>query len=126
MLMDSNDGTRASGLRSNLQRLLQRRLASDLRRGKEQRHSLEGLRFSALMKQMQALQALQGMQELAPRKPGEKARRTFSGDREERARQRQWLEFKADWLEAVLIDTIDEMEAMDEFESSLEKPHDHP
>ena len=95
---------------------MEKRREIDVRRGAEQRQSLEGLRFSSLMKQMQALQAIQGLQELAPGNPGEKRRLVFSDDPQERAHQRQWLEFKADWLQAVLADTIDEIEKLDEFE----------
>lgn len=105
--------------RSKFQELLKRRDDNERGRGREQRHSLEGLRLSALLKQMQALQAIQGLQELAPRKPGAPARFEFATNAEERARQRQWLEYKSDWLQAMLEDAITELEALDAFERDL-------
>jgi hypothetical protein len=105
--------------RSLFQRLVKRRETGDRKRGKEQRQSLEGLRLATLMKQMQALQAIQGLQELAPKGEAQGRRYQPSTDPEERARQRQWLEFKADWLQAVLEDTVSELEALDRFETEL-------
>ena len=105
--------------RSLFQRLVKRRENAERGRRSEQRQSLEGLRLAALLKQMQALQAIQGLQELAPRKSPNEARFQFSPDPEERARQRQWLEYKADWLQAVLEDTVAELEAMDRFDADL-------
>jgi hypothetical protein len=105
--------------RTLFQRLVKRREAGDRSRGKEQRQSLEGLRLATLMKQMQALQAIQGLQELAPKKENQGRRYEPSTDPEERVRQRQWLEFKADWLQAVLEDTLSELEALDRFEREL-------
>jgi hypothetical protein len=105
--------------RSLFQRLVQRREANEKGRRGEQRYSLEGLRLAGLLKQMQALQAIQGLQELAPRKPGTPARLSISPDPDERARQRQWLEFKADWLQAMLEDALGEIEMLDRFKAGL-------
>lgn len=77
---------------------------------------MEGLRLGTLLNQLQALQAIQGLQELVPKGKGKKRRFTFSEDQEERARQRQWLTFKADWLEALLEDTVDELEVLNQYE----------
>ena len=113
------EDTPESDRRSIFQRLLKRRETAERGRRSEQRQSLEGLRLAALMKQMQALQAIQGLQELAPSKrPGE-PRLAISPDPEERTRQRQWLEYKADWLQAMLEDTVSELEAMDRFDADL-------
>ena len=103
--------------RSAFQRLIDRRTASEHALGLEQRRSLEGLRFGALMKQMQALQAIQGLQELAPRKTPKGGRFEIAADPEERARQRQWLEFKADWLQSMLDATLDEIDRLYRFET---------
>ncbi len=105
--------------RSLFQRLVKKREENEKGRRGEQRYSLEGLRLAGLLKQMQALQAIQGLQELAPRKPGTPVRFAISPDREERARQKQWLEFKADWLQAMLEDTLAEIETLDRFEAEL-------
>jgi hypothetical protein len=105
--------------RSLFQRLVKKREENEKGRRGEHRYSLEGLRLAGLLKQMQALQAIQGLQELAPRKPGTPVRFAISPDREERARQRQWLEFKADWLQAMLEDSLAEIEALDRFEAEL-------
>jgi len=113
-------GNPSSGERRGaFQRLLKKREQAEHGRGREQRQSLEGLRLAALMKQMQALQAIQGLQELAPKKGGQQGRLQIAADPEERARQRQWLEYKADWLQAVLEDTVAELESMDRFEADL-------
>jgi hypothetical protein len=105
--------------RTFFQRMVQRRETGDRKRGNEQRQSLEGLRLATLMKEMQALQAIQGLQELAPKGNAQGGRYQPSTDPEERTRQRQWLEFKADWLQAVLEDTVSELEALDRFEMEL-------
>jgi len=115
------DSTKAppTDRRSIFQRLVKKREENEKGRHGEQRYSLEGLRLAGLLKQMQALQAVQGLQELAPRKPGSPVRFAISPDREERGRQRQWLEFKGDWLQAMLEDTLTEIEALDRFEAEL-------
>ena len=105
--------------RSVFQRLVKRREKSEHARHVQQRQSLEGLRLSALMKQMQALQAIQGFQELAPHSKGTDTRHEIATNKEERARQRQWLEYKADWLQALLEDTLTQLEGMDHFEEEL-------
>lgn len=105
--------------RSAFQRLMKRRENSEQSGHTQQRQSLEGLRLAALMKQMQALQAIQGFQELAPRPKGAGSRHKIPTDAEERSRQRQWLEYKADWLQALLEDTLSELEALDRFESEI-------
>jgi hypothetical protein len=93
------------------------------RRGLEPEHgsrqSLEGLRLGALLRQLEALQALQGLQEL---KPGAATPRRLkiSDDPAERARHRQWLRFKADWLEALLESTLEELEALEAYETPAE------
>lgn len=79
-------------------------------------YSLENLRLITLLNQMQALQAVQGFQELKPRDKGKKHRFDIPEDLKERASKRRWLMFKADWLEALLEDTIDELEALDNYE----------
>ena len=111
--------THPADRRSLYQRLVKKREENEKGRRGEQRYSLEGLRLAGLLKQMQALQAVQGLQELAPRKPGTPVRFSISPDREERARQKQWLEFKADWLQAMLEDSLAEIEALDRFEREL-------
>jgi len=111
--------TPSTDRRSLFQRLVKKREENEKGRRGEQRYSLEGLRLAGLLKQMQALQAIQGLQELAPRKPGTPVRFAISPDREERARQKQWLEFKADWLQAMLEDSLAEIEALDRFEAEL-------
>lgn len=105
--------------RSQFQRLVQRREKSEHDRGLQQRQSLEGLRLAALMKQMQALQAIQGFQELTPQQRDSGDRSQIPTNREERARQRQWLEYKADWLQAMLEDALTQLEALDRFEAGL-------
>jgi hypothetical protein len=82
------------------------------------RQSLEGLRLGALLRQLEALQAVQGLEELKPTAEGDRRRLKISDDPGERARQRQWLRFKADWLEALLDSTLRDLEAMDAFEST--------
>ncbi|MDP3939697.1 MAG: hypothetical protein Q8R92_16395 [Deltaproteobacteria bacterium] len=109
----------SSDRRSVFQRLIKRREKSEHERHVQQRQSLEGLRLSALMKQMQALQAIQGFQELAPHAKGSDTRHEIATNKEERARQRQWLEYKADWMQALLEDTLTQLEAMDQFEVDL-------
>jgi hypothetical protein len=103
--------------RSAFERLIKRRDASERAHAGEARRSLEGLRFAALMKQMQALQAIQGLQELAPRKTPEGGRLEISTDPAERERQRQWLEFKADWLQSMLDATLNELDRLYRFEA---------
>lgn len=78
-------------------------------------YSLENLRLITLLNQMQALQAVQGLQELKPKDKGKKHRFDIPEDPQERASKRRWLMFKADWLEALLEDTIDELEALDNY-----------
>jgi hypothetical protein len=82
------------------------------------RQSLEGLRLGALLRQLEALQAVQGLEELKPTQDGDRRRLKIADDPGERARQRQWLRFKADWLEALLDSTLRDLEAMDAFEST--------
>jgi hypothetical protein len=85
----------------------------------ERRHSLEGLRLGALLRQLEALQALQGLQELKPKRPDE-APAPIPADPAERARHRQWLRFKADWLEALLESTLRELEALESAEGAAD------
>jgi hypothetical protein len=70
---------------------------------------------------MQALQAVQGLQELKPKGKGTKYRFDIPEDPKERASKRRWLMFKADWLEALLEDALDELEAIDRYEDSGER-----
>jgi hypothetical protein len=84
------------------------------------RQSLEGLRLGALLRQLEALQAVQGLEELKPTTAGDRRRLKIPDDPAERARQRQWLRFKADWLEALLDSTLRDLEAMDAFESTAQ------
>jgi hypothetical protein len=105
--------------RSRFQRLVKRREKAEHDRGMLQRQSLEGLRLSALMKQMQALQAIQGFQELTPPAKGSDTRYEIATNKEERARQRQWLEYKADWLQAMLEDALTQIDGLDRFEEEL-------
>ena len=107
--------------RDRLRKLSGRRHGSDVvRRGGDRGYSLEGLRLVTLLNQLQALQAVQGLAEFKPKDRARNRRFQFSEDRAERAAQEQWLTLKADWLEALLEDTLDEIEALLEFEERLE------
>ncbi len=88
----------------------------DEKRADDKGYTMEGLRLGTLLRQLQALQAIQGLQEIVPKGDRKKQRFTFSENPEERARQRQWLQFKADWLEALLNNTISELEALNKYE----------
>src|SRR5262249_57731486 len=76
-------------------------------------YSLTGLRLTTVLNQLQALQAIQGMQELMPKDRAAQRRWKVSEDPKERAQLRQWLTFKADWLESLLEDTVREIEFLD-------------
>lgn len=93
---------------------------------KPRRQSLEGLRLGGLLRQLEALQALQGLKELQPSEPGKAPRFKPSSDPQERARQRQWLMFKADWLEALLESTLAELEEMNRLDDPEETRRDGP
>lgn len=80
---------------------------------KSNRKSLEGLRFGALLRQLEALQALQGLQELNPASEKHAAPFKIAQDPVEREHQRQWLRFKADWLEALLESTLNDLEKLE-------------
>lgn len=86
------------------------------KRGDGRGYSLEGMRFATLLNQLQALQALQGLGELSTDDNAPDKRLEFSEDATERANQYQWLTFKADWLESLLEDTIDKLEALVAYE----------
>ena len=86
------------------------------KRGDGRGYSLEGMRFATLLNQLQALQALQGLGELSTDDNAPEKRHEFSEDATERANQYQWLTFKADWLESLLEDTIDKLEALVAYE----------
>jgi hypothetical protein len=88
---------------------------------KPRRQSLEGLRLGSVLRQMEALQALQGLQELNPAVPEGGRSVKIPADPEERERQKQWLRFKADWLEALLEHTLADLE---KFEAFQEKDND--
>jgi len=104
-------------IHSNLHELQKRRKAlEDKRRSDKRGYTMEGLRLTSLINQLQALQAIQGLQELTPKGNTKKNRFKFSENDEERDRQRQWLTFKADWLQALLEDTVSELEALNQFE----------
>ncbi|MEK6675824.1 MAG: hypothetical protein AABZ47_09240 [Planctomycetota bacterium] len=103
---------------TNLQRTRAKKEAD--RRDDGRNYSMEGLRLGSLLAQLQAVQAVQGLSELKPKGRNKKNRFTFSDDAKERVSQRQWLLFKADWLEALLEDTLAELEALDLFEKQLE------
>lgn len=106
---------------SNLVQFQKERKAIEAKKRKDDRgYSLEGLRLASLINQMQAFQAIQGLQELTPKEKGRRPRFTIPEDPKERARQREWLTFKADWLEALLEDTVRELEALDEYEGLAE------
>jgi hypothetical protein len=108
----------ADEYRDALRQLQKSRTKTQLEFTKDrQSYSLEGLRLVGLLRQVQSLQALQGLAELRPREKGAKLRFEFSKDRKERGAHRQWLLFKADWLEALLEDTVDELSALDAFEA---------
>jgi hypothetical protein len=108
----------AAQYREALERLQKTKAEAQLRStGDRRSYSLEGLRLVNLLRQVQSLQAVQGLAELRPREKGTKYRFEFPEDGRERSAQRQWLLFKADWLESLLEDTLDELLAMDEFES---------
>ena len=72
-----------------------------------------------VLNQLQALQAIQGIQELLPTEKSIRNRLNISEDVRERAQQRQWLMFKADWLESLLEDTVREIEALDAYERQI-------
>ena len=95
-----------------------RRQAAALESSPAIKYSLEGLRLSGLLQQLQALQAVQGLVELRPKGKGTKNRFEIPEDPKERAAQRQWLQFKADWLEALLEDAIEELTALEKAEAS--------
>ncbi len=100
-----------------------RKILEDSKRDDSKGYTMEGLRLGTLLKQLQALQAIEGLQELAPKDRGKKSRYEFSENQEERGRQRQWLTFKADWLQALLEDTVSELEALNKYEGvELDKP----
>ena len=111
--------------RANLLQMQQKRnkLQTD-KRGDSRNYSLEGLRLGSLLSQLQALQAVQGLQELRPKGQTKEARYDFSEDPKERASQRQWLMFKADWLEALLEDTLGTLEALDAYENESQPERD--
>ena len=109
--------TPGQNYQSNLRDLQKlRKAVSDKKREDKRGYSLEGLRFASLLNQLQALQAIQGLKEIRPRQAFEKSRFEISKDPVERANQRRWLMFKADWLEALLEDTVKELEAMNRYE----------
>jgi hypothetical protein len=82
---------------------------------KPHRQSLEGLRLGSVLRQMEALQALQGLQELNPEAHQGARSLKIPADPEERERQKQWLRFKADWLEALLESTLGDLERLEAF-----------
>ena len=108
--------------RTRLRRLQKARRGLEPQQG--HRQSLEGLRLGALLRQLEALQAVQGLQELKPVPGGPPRRLSISDDPAERARHRQWLRFKADWLEALLESTLKELEQMEAFEAGGGKVKD--
>ena len=95
-------------------------------RGDDRSYSLEGLRLGQLLSQLQALQAVQGLQQIKPRGKHEKGKYEFSTNPAEQSSHRQWLMFKADWLEALLEDTLDELEALDAFDADAKANQDDP
>jgi hypothetical protein len=104
-------------------RALQERRTNDEQaaRGDERNYSLVGLRLVTVLNQLQALQAIQGIQELLPKEKSVRQRLKIPEDAKERAQQRQWLMFKADWLESLLEDSIREIEALDAYERKLRR-----
>jgi hypothetical protein len=96
-------------------RALQQRRADieQEKRGDGRNYSLVGLRLVSVLNQLQALQAIQGIQELLPKDRTGRSRTRIPDDPKERAQQRQWLMFKADWLESLLEDTVREIDALD-------------
>ncbi len=103
-------------LREALQRLQKERFdlesaRADPEQGETLNYSMRGLRLTSLLRQLQALQAVQGLQEVTPKAKG-KTRFKIPDDPVERATLRQWLAFKADWLEALLEETIQELETL--------------
>jgi len=125
--MDDNDIVSPKEMLLKLRRLQQARKSIEgQKRGDSKGYSMEGMRLVALLNQLQALQAVQGLQELAPDRKNSARRFKFSDSADERKSQRQWLMFKADWLESLLEDTVSELEALNEFEgvpggSAIEK-----
>lgn len=103
----------AAELQAKLSALQAKRQAGALKNSPTLTYSLEGLRLSSLLQQLQALQAVQGLVELRPKDKSQKNRFQIPEDPQERAAQRQWLQFKADWLEALLEDAIAELEALE-------------
>jgi hypothetical protein len=113
MKFSSKKHRTAEERREALEALQERKCADEVRRRDDDRSfSLEGLRFTALLSQLQALQAIQGLTEFKPRGRGG-PRFEVPEDPKERGKQRQWLQFKADWLEAMLEDTLDALSVMD-------------
>lgn len=107
----------AKDIKYNLQQLRKARKAvEDRQRGDGAGYTMEGLRLVTVLNQLQALQAIQGLQELTPKKSNRASRYEISRDKDERDRQRQWLTFKADWLETLLEDTVSELEAINRYE----------
>ena len=106
--------------RSNLRQLQKRRNSADQKKRDEGKgYSLENLKLTNLLNQLQALQAVQGLQELRPKGKGKKYRFEIPRDEKERASMRRWLMFKADWLEALLEDALDELEALQGYDDGI-------
>jgi hypothetical protein len=117
--MSTDKTTRtAAELQKQLSSLQAQRQAAALENTPGIKYSLEGLRLSGLLQQLQALQAVQGLVELRPKSKSKKNRFQIPDDPQERAAQRQWLQFKADWLEALLEDAIFELTALEKAESA--------
>lgn len=69
------------------------------------------------------MQAVQGLQELRPKGKGKTSRFDIPEDPKERAAKERWLMFKADWLEALLEDTLDELQALERSEGADTRKH---
>ncbi|MEM9445740.1 MAG: hypothetical protein AAGA18_10350 [Verrucomicrobiota bacterium] len=108
-------------MRAKLSSMQKRRRQAALKNREMVDYSLEGLRLTGVLQQLQALQAIQGLAELKPKKRSKSQRFHISENDAERAMMKQWLQFKADWLEALLEDAMDELVAIEDFEEKLNK-----
>ena len=108
--------TSADVEREALQRLNEQKAALEKAAGESAPYTARTVRLAAMISQMQALQAVQGMAELRPKDKIKGRRFEIPEDARERAEQRSWLMFKADWLEAILEETIDQLDLIDQYD----------
>jgi hypothetical protein len=116
----SNEGDPSSGDDTRRKLIELQKKRRKFEEAKPHRQSLEGLRLDTVLRQMEALQALQGLQELNPSASKGGRSLKIPADPEERERQKQWLRFKADWLEALLESTLLDLEKFESFKEGDE------